>query len=218
MHTSNVDKLSSLPLFFSCNNSTNSIPLTLHLQSSSSTMARGKQANRSNASARNNRNLQKQNLSSRKCNDNENVAITRASIDHHWNLFSFSTLKLRSFLTMFPENVTIRSLIQFWSLPTNSPFAGRAAGVSISNALLILARLYLKLGETHITHALIRCSAFLVQWKRVPMAEMVALSSTDLANPTKLTHYMFASKACIEGREMNYLRDMLPDIEASSSR
>lgn len=183
---------------------------------SSSTMARGKQAPRSSSIAasartRNNRNLQK--LSSRTCNEK----VTRESIDHHWNSFSFCSINLRSFVTLFPQNVTIHALIKFWSLPINSPFASHATGVGISNCLLILAHLYLKLGETHITHALIRCSAFLVQLKVVPMAKMVAMSSTDLADPKKLPHYLFAAKACIEGKEVNYLRDMLPYIESSSS-
>ena len=91
----------------------------------------------------------------------------------------------------------------------------------------MLAYEYLNLGETHIAHALIRCGAFLNQLTKgtVTMTEMAAMSNEDLADAKKLPIYMYAVKACTDGKEMNYLRKALPlkymkalGFEASSSK
>ncbi|KAL7492488.1 hypothetical protein ACHAWT_001644 [Skeletonema menzelii] len=185
-------------------------------------MARGKQASRSSIAARNKRNLRKLSASASKDGQQRSEEVVRAAIEHHWNSFC-PTLQNFIFITLDPQNVTTQALIQFWSRPDNSPYAAMNIGPGTSH---MLAYEYLNLGETHIAHALIRCGAFLNQLTKgtVTMTEMAAMSNEDLADAKKLPIYMYAVKACTDGKEMNYLRKALPlkymkalGFEASSS-
>jgi hypothetical protein len=168
-------------------------------------MTRGKQASRSSIAARNKRNLRKLSASAAKDGDSRSEEAIKESIDHHWTAFCPN---LRPFI-INPHNVTLKTLIQFWSLPQNSPYAAMNIGPGTSH---MLAYEYLNLGETQIAHALIRCGAFLNQLNKgtVPMTEMAAMSSQELADMKKLPIYSYAVRACDEGKEMAYLRKALP--------
>lgn len=77
----------------------------------------------------------------------------------------------------------------------------------------MLAYEYINLGEQPLTaQALIRCGAFLNQLTKgtVPMTEMAAMTSEELADGKKLPIYLYAVRACNEGKEMMYLRKALP--------
>lgn len=171
-------------------------------------MARGKQASRSSIAARNKRNLRR--LSANASNNDGPASRTeeviKTSIEHHWSKFCPT---LQSFILANPQKVTIETLIEFWSRPENAPYAAMNVGPSTVH---MLAYDYLSLGETFVAQALIRCGAFLNQLTKgtVPMTEMAAMSSEDLADPKKLSIYAYAVKLCNEGKEMNYLRQAIP--------
>ncbi len=170
-------------------------------------MARGKQGSRSSIAARNKRNLRKLSASASKDGPTSRTEeVIKASIEHHWSSFCPT---LQSFITVNPQNVTIETLIKFWSRPENSPYAAMNVG---PGTVHMLAYDYLSLGETLIAQALIRCGAFLNQLTKgtVPMTEMTAMSSADLADSKKLSIYAYAVKLCSEGKEMNYLRKAIP--------
>ncbi|KAK1738039.1 hypothetical protein QTG54_011333 [Skeletonema marinoi] len=182
-------------------------------------MARGKQNTRSSITARNKRNLRKLSASASKDGPSRSEEVIRASIDHHWSSFCPT---LQSFI-LSPQTVTIETLIEFWSRPDSSPYAAMNIGPGTSH---MLAYEYLNLGETLIAQALIRCGAFLNQLNKgtVPMTELAAMTSEELADAKKLPIYSYAVKLCNEGKEMTYLRKALPlkymnalGFEASSS-
>ncbi len=176
-------------------------------------MARGKQASRSSIAAKNKRDLRR--LSTTVSNDGPTTSTPRgflsqedikASIQDHWAKFCPT---LQSFITANPQHVNFKTLMNFWSLAENSPYAAMNVG---PGTVHMLAYSYLFLGETFIAQALIRCGAFLNQLNKgtVPMSKIASMSEEDTANAKKLPIYAYAIKSISEGKEKNYLKQAIP--------